>query len=135
VFATKNGKRLNESNFRNRILADAVERANGRLEDDGFAPIAGRLTPHSLRRTFASLLYALGRDPANVMDQLGHTDPKLALRIYAQAMGRSEAEREALRALVEGAPLGTIGHYDGFSPSEPFEAEGRNRSRMPAEGA
>ena len=35
---------------------------------------------HKLRHTFVSGLIALGRDPATVMQQLGHTDPKFALR-------------------------------------------------------
>jgi integrase len=108
VFATKNGRRLNESNVRTRLLADATEGANERLQKDGFAPIPRRLTPHSLRRTFASLLYALGRTPPEVMEQLGPTDSKLALKVYAQAMGRTDKEREVLRALV-GSPLGVIG--------------------------
>jgi integrase len=40
-----------------------------------------KLTPHKLRHTFCSLLYALGEDPGVVMDELGHTDASLALRI------------------------------------------------------
>ncbi len=36
------------------------------------------------------------------MDEMGHTDPGLALRVYRQAMRRGEDEQEALRALVEG---------------------------------
>ena len=39
-------------------------------------------------------------------------DPKLALSLYARVMRREEGERERLRALVEGADMGTetIGH-------------------------
>ena len=33
---------------------------------------------------------------------MGHTDPALALRVYAQAMRRGQDELEALRALVGG---------------------------------
>lgn len=36
------------------------------------------------------------------MDEMGHTDPALALRVYRQAMRRGEDERRALIALVEG---------------------------------
>jgi integrase len=61
-----------------------------------------RLTPHSLRRTFASLLYALGEDSPVVMSEMGHADPALALRIYAQATRREDDERRKLGALVEG---------------------------------
>ena len=48
----------------------------------------------SLRRTFASLLYALGQSPADVMAQMGHTTPGLALRVYAQTMRLEDGERE-----------------------------------------
>lgn len=43
---------------------------------------------------------------------MGHTDPKLALRVYAQAMRRGDDEKASLKALVDGAhcaQLGTIG--------------------------
>ena len=61
--------------------------------------------PHGLRRTFASLLYGIGESSPVVMAELGHTDPRLALSIYAHAMRRDEGDHERLRELVEGAPL------------------------------
>jgi hypothetical protein len=36
------------------------------------------------------------------MDEMGHTDPALALRVYRQSMRREDDEKVALRALVEG---------------------------------
>ena len=99
VFGTARGRRQSESNVRQRILAPAAARANEQLTKDGASPLPAGITPHSLRRTFASLLYALGEDPPTVMGEMGHTDPGLALRIYAQAMRRDEAERDRLRAL------------------------------------
>ena len=39
------------------------------------------------------------------MDEMSHTDPGLALRVYRQAMRRGEDEKAALRALVEGQSL------------------------------
>jgi integrase len=74
-----------------------------------FPPLPEGLTPHSLRRTFCSLLYALGEDPGVVMDEMGHTNPPLALRLYRQAMRRGEDEKAQLRALVEGSQLAVIG--------------------------
>ena len=68
-----------------------------------------RLTPHSLRRTFASILYAFGEDPGVCMDELGHTDPALALRVYRQSMRRDEGEKARLRALVEGRDVADSG--------------------------
>jgi integrase len=64
-----------------------------------------------MRRTFASVLYAIGEDPGTVMDELGHTDEGSALRIYPQAMRREDGEREKIRALLEderlGSPMGS----------------------------
>jgi hypothetical protein len=48
------------------------------------------------------VLYALGEDPGTVADEMGHTDPSLAFRVYRQAMRRRDAEKAALRTLVEG---------------------------------
>ena len=50
---------------------------------------AGRT--HSLRRTFASLLYEAGASPAYVMSQMGHTSASLALEVYAKKMARATA--------------------------------------------
>ena len=65
---------------------------SGRLTS---CPLPDGLTPHGLRRTFASVLYALGESPAEVMAQMGHTDPGLALRLYARAMRLDDARRGA----------------------------------------
>ena len=44
------------------------------------------VTPHSLRRTFISLLHAAGADVPYIMSQAGHTDPKMTLGLYAQVI-------------------------------------------------
>lgn len=65
------------------------------------------------------MLYALGEDPGVVMDEMGHTDPGLALRIYRQPMRRGEDEKVALKALVEGVQLAVIGSRDEIeAPAE-----------------
>jgi hypothetical protein len=61
--------------------------------------------------------YAIGEPPPVVMAEMGHTDPALALSIYAHAMRRDEGESERLRALVEG-PSASLG---GFEVSETTE--------------
>jgi integrase len=106
VFATTTGKPIGESNLRLRVLAPAVALASERLTEAGGAPLPEGLTPHSLRRTFASVRYSLGDDPGLVMDEMGHTDPALALRIYRQAMRRDEGERDPTGARG-GRRLGT----------------------------
>lgn len=103
TFGTRTGGRMSPDNFRSRVLAAVIKRANANLERDGLPPLPEKITPHSLRRTFCSLLYALGEDPGTVMDEMGHTDPELALRVYRQAMRRGEDEKAQLRALIEGA--------------------------------
>jgi integrase len=102
VFPTRNRRPHRPDNFRSRVLQPAVLRANANLVAHGSPPLPERLTPHSLRRTFASILYALGEDPGIVMDEMGHTDPALALRVYRQAMRRGVDEQAALKDLVEG---------------------------------
>jgi integrase len=113
VFATGTGGKRSANNVRRRTLAPAVGRANAALAERGAEPLPERLTPHSLRRTFASLLYALGEAPPYVMRQMGHTSPNLALAVYAREMDRRDGEPARRRALVEGAewaPAGTGPH-------------------------
>ena len=43
------------------------------------------------------------------MEQMGHTDPRLALRIYAHSMRRGDEERAHLRALVNGVEWASTG--------------------------
>jgi|HubBroStandDraft_2_1064218.scaffolds.fasta_scaffold06985_4 integrase len=102
MFATSTGRQQSADNFRSRVLRPSVTDANRALTARQSPPLPEGITPHSLRRTFASVLYALGEDPGIVMDEMGHTDPALALRVYRQAMRRGEAEKAALEALVEG---------------------------------
>jgi integrase len=84
------------------MLAPAVGTANKALLAADQEPLPEGLTPHSLRRTFASLLFAIGETPPYVMAQLGHVDPKVTLGIYAKAMDRRDGEPERLKALVDG---------------------------------
>jgi integrase len=102
VFGTATGHRQGATNVRRRVLGKAVEQANRQLSEDNTEPLPTGLTPHSLRRTFASLLFAIGETPPYVMAQMGHTTPNLTLAIYARQMNRRDGEPERLKALVEG---------------------------------
>jgi integrase len=108
VFPTSTGGLRDKDNLRMRVLAPALRRADTLLTDRGHPPLPTGVTPHKLRHTFASILVACGEDPASVMAQLGHTDPKFTLRVYTHLMRRDPAERGRLRALVEGASVGDI---------------------------
>jgi integrase len=105
VFATATGKADTSSNIAKR-LKRAVTRANEQLAgQEDVSPIPTELSPHSLRRTFASLLYLRGENPVYVMHQMGHTDPKLALRIYTKVMGEQRRRGPGARlvGVLDGA--------------------------------
>jgi integrase len=106
VFGTGTGAKQSPSNVRRRVLASAGERANVQLAQRGIEPLPAGLTPHSLRRTFASLLVARGDDPAYVMAQMGHSSPNLTLSLYAKAMQRRDGERERMSRLISGVGPG-----------------------------
>jgi integrase len=114
AFATLAGSQHCARNIRTRVLARAVKHANAELEASGMEPLAKGLTPHSMRRTFASLLFAIGETPPYVMAQMGHTSANLTLSAYARQMLRRDGEPERLRALVEGRPRVNT---DGGGPS------------------
>lgn len=97
VFATSTGRRDGESNVRRRILTPAAELADERGDSDA-GPI-GHVKPHDLRRTFASLLLFANVDLRRVMAEIGHTDPKMTLAVYAQVVS-IEPDRQLLEVLV-----------------------------------
>jgi integrase len=88
---SRNGRRSRQTaeNVARR-LKTAIKRANETLADAGIEPISERVTPHSLRRTYASLRAACGDDPVYIAEQLGHEDPTFTIRVYAKAAKRRE---------------------------------------------
>jgi integrase len=80
-----------------RRLKTAITTANRNLAELGIERISERVTPHSLRRTYASLRAASGDDPVYIAEQLGHTDPRFTLTVYTKAVKR--------RAKLSGAYL------------------------------
>ncbi len=135
VFPTSTGNLRDKDNLRNRVLAPALSRADRLLAERGHPPLPPGVTPHKLRHTFASLLVACGEDPASVMAQLGHTDPKFTLRVYAHLMRRDTGERERLHALVYGPnPQPDRGEFRADSPTTTTEARWSWRpARHPAQ--
>jgi integrase len=103
---------LNPSNVRNRLLKGVpakngkpaikgvVERANEKRAGQGRMLLPATVTPHTLRRTFASLCFVAGRDLRWVMGQLGHDDPRMTLGVYAQCMKRKRIDHELVWALM-----------------------------------
>jgi integrase len=92
VFTTASGRGLDHRDV-GHGFRDAVRRAG--LQ----AP--GRLSLHSLRHGFASLLIANGLNVLYVSRQLGHANPTVTLGVYAHLFERADhaaAAREALEA-------------------------------------
>jgi integrase len=100
VFASATGGVLSDDNIRKRVIRRSIEVANEMVADDAIELPA--LTPHGCRRTFASLLYAIGEPPPVVMAEMGHTDPALALSLYARVMRYGPEQRAKLVALMGG---------------------------------
>lgn len=104
LFGTSSGRPVGASNVRRRVLAPAVERADAALAEAGDEPLP-HLTPHALRRTAASLWFAVGWDLPTVMAALGHASERMTLGVYAKAMRMHEDDRARLRAMVLGETL------------------------------
>jgi integrase len=66
-----------------------VKAANVKLDQAGIEPI-GKISPHSLRRMYASLRAALRDDPVYIAEQLGHRDARFTFRVYQRAAKRRE---------------------------------------------
>jgi integrase len=109
VFVTSQGTRQTSDNV-GRRLKSAVKKANAELEKVGIAPISERVSPHSLRRTYASLRFARGDDPVYVAQQGGWADPTFPIKVYAKAVRRRErlsgAHLEAFDAALQWAEMG-----------------------------
>jgi integrase len=85
AFPTRNGTPQRPDDVRSCILAPIHARANELLAAEGRLPIA-HMTPHTLRRTFASILAVANVPPRRAMYLLGHTDAKLTLSVYQQVL-------------------------------------------------
>jgi hypothetical protein len=112
VFPTSRGSAQNRHNVRQRVVLPAAERANERLAEQGHALLPDGLSPHALRRSFASWLFVEGEDVPYVQQQMGHEDPTITLAIYAQVVrhGRTSARsRRREQALADRALTGTGG--------------------------
>lgn len=110
VFPTRRGLVDCRQNVRRRLLIAAIAVANVELAKAKIDPI-GPVSPHGLRRTFATLRCAAGDDPVYIASQLGHEDPTFSLRVYAQAVKHREKltakEREQWDLAIEWARMGT----------------------------
>lgn len=140
IFPTWTGGRLNPSNIRNRLLngtpargkrkpiKGVVQRVNEKRAAEGRMLLPARVTPHTLRRTFASLCFFAGRDLRWVMGQLGHEDPRMTLAVYAQCMKRSQIDEALVWQLTRFADeTDERGHERSFGPTNDPTRSRRSR--------
>jgi integrase len=110
VFATRTGSRQTATNVDHRLKA-AIKAANVRLDELGIEPISERVSPHSLRRTYASVRAAAGDHPVYIAEQLGHEDPGFTFRVYQRAVKRRDRLTgdylEAFDQALEWAAMGS----------------------------
>ena len=88
--------------------------AHGQLADDfatavkaaGIDDHSKRLTPHSLRHGYGSMLIAAGRDVVRVSRRMGHASVAITLRVYSHEFEshRPEDDERDLEALESFAP-------------------------------
>jgi integrase len=93
VFGTVTGHQHSPSNVR-RMMRHVVKRADERLGEVGEAPLP-RITPHSLRRTYASVQFALGVSLPTVMADGGWADSKTPLTGTATPCAATRARTTA----------------------------------------
>ena len=59
-------------------------------------PELPEITPHSMRRTWATFAASIGRDPRWIAAQIGHTDPAFTFSVYQQVATRRYIDEQAI---------------------------------------
>ena len=116
VFPTSTGERTWATASASGLFAKAIERTNPVLVEKGIDPLDD-VRPHGLRRTCTSLRLVCGDDPVYVSEQIGHTDVRFTLNVYAQSVKRrermTEAEKEGVRPGGRVGLMGLPGQSNG----------------------
>ncbi|MGA2013215.1 MAG: tyrosine-type recombinase/integrase [Solirubrobacteraceae bacterium] len=94
-FGTASGGRRDHDRFRDRILGRAVQRASANRAKAGL-PELPPITPHSMRRSWATFAASIGRDPKWIAAQIGHTDPQFTFSVYQQVATRRYIDEQAI---------------------------------------
>jgi integrase len=136
LYPTRTGKRRTKENLLQRVLPTVVREANRVRRQRGVPPINEAITPHTLRRTYISLLLAHGRPVPFVQRQAGHKDPRTTLMIYTEVIdtdfGPTAEILELLcRYSAEGEPAAdrASGFGDGVQPAPQSDAASAGRFR------
>ena len=127
-FPTRTGKRRTKDNINARVLRPAVRRANERRAERGLPPLPKRVTSHTLRRTYISMMFAAGAELPYVMAQVGHGDSKVTLEIYARVLKRRD--RDDIRRAFDHLLLGR-GESEAGAPEAASELPKRPTRKRP----
>ena len=92
-FPTRAGSRRDKDNINARVIRPAVRRANGRRALRDLPPLPARVTAHTLRRTYISMMFAAGAEIPYVMAQVGHGDSKALWRSTRRSSSAAIASR------------------------------------------
>ena len=110
LFPTRNGTRQDPNNLRKM------------LEPLGKA-IGVHVTPHMLRRTFASILAEIGVPPRRAMYLLGHKDPSFTMSVYQGVLDADESTWELLPELLGCTPEEALITLGGRGVSVPNRSQ------------
>lgn len=114
------GRRRSKDTVNKRVLAPAVARANAERVRRSLPPLP-RTTPHTLRRTYITLALEAGLPVPFVMAQVGHSDSRTTLQIYAKVLARRDRSDHgrAFDELVGGAVPSARGDDIRPNPTRP----------------
>jgi integrase len=122
-FRTRTGSRRNKDNINARVIRPAVRRANERRALRDLPPLPVKVTAHTLRRTYISMMFAAGAEIPYIMAQVGHDDSKVTLEIYARVLKRRDRD-EVGRAFDHLL----VGGRDGDPRTSPTSPRARARA-------
>lgn len=105
AFPTRTGHRRDKDNVNKRVIVPAVQAANKLREARNEPALPSGVTPHTLRRTYITLMLEASSPVPYVQAQVGHEDATTTLNIYAQVLRRRDRGRhgQAFDALMAGA--------------------------------
>ncbi|MBJ7519830.1 MAG: site-specific integrase [Solirubrobacteraceae bacterium] len=114
VLETRDGNPQRPDNVRANLIDKVVELSNEMLAAAGQRPIE-HCTPHSLRRTFASIMAEVGVPPRRAMTLMGHTDARFTMSVYQQVLDMGAEEWRALPDVLGCTPQEALGILTGRS--------------------
>lgn len=99
LYPTRDGAPQRPDNVRTNVIEPIVKKANELLAARE-QPTINHCTPHTLRRTFASILAEIAVPPRRAMALMGHTDARFTMSVYQQVLDMGDGAVEDLEKLL-----------------------------------